>query len=99
MAFISAVGVTALLQIVPPRIRAQTVALYYMTISLTGLFLGPSLVGLLNDTVFGPEGVGLQGVRYSVAILPLIFGLPVMCLAPLTLRLYRKALEDKLIDQ
>ena len=86
-AFISSVGVTALLQIVPPRIRAQTIALYYMTISLTGLFLGPSLVGLLNDTVFGADGV-----RYSVALIPLIFGLPVMLMAPLTLRLYRSAL-------
>ena len=86
-AFISTVGVTALLQIVPARIRAQTIALYYMTISLTGLFLGPSLVGLLNDTVFGEEGV-----RYSVALIPLIFGLPAMLLAPLTLKLYRRAL-------
>ena len=86
-AFISSVGVTALLQIVPEGIRAQTIALYYMTISLTGLFLGPSLVGLLNDAVFGE-----QGVRYSVALIPLIFGVPVMCLAPLTLKLYRRAL-------
>ena len=86
-AFISAVGVTALLQIVPSRIRAQTISLYYMTISLTGLFLGPSLVGLLNDAVFGEDGV-----RYSVALIPLIFGLPVMLIAPLTLRLYRSAL-------
>lgn len=86
-AFISSVGVTALLQIVPARIRAQTIALYYMTISLTGLFLGPSLVGLLNDTVFGEDGV-----RYSVALIPLIFGLPAMLLAPLTLKLYRRAL-------
>ena len=86
-AFISSVGVTALLQIVPPRIRAQTIALYYMTISLTGLFLGPSLVGLLNDAVFGEDGV-----RYSVALIPLIFGLPVMLIAPLTLRLYRSGL-------
>ncbi len=86
-AFISSVGVTALLQIVPTRIRAQTIALYYMTISLTGLFLGPSLVGLLNDTVFGEDGV-----RYSVALIPLIFGLPAMLLAPLTLKLYRRAL-------
>ena len=86
-AFISSVGVTALLQIVPAGIRAQTIALYYMTISLTGLFLGPSLVGLLNDSVFG-----VNGVRYSVAVIPLIFGVPVMCIAPVTLRLYRRAL-------
>ncbi len=94
LAFISSVGVTGLLQIVPPRIRAQTVALYYMSISLSGLFLGPMLVGLFNDTIFGPEGV-----RYSIAVIPALFGIPVMCLAPLILKLYRRALEQKLIDQ
>lgn len=88
-AFISAVGVTALLKIIPSGIRAQTIALYYMAISLAGLFLGPSLVGLLNDMVFGADGV-----RYSVAAIPLIFGLPAMLLAPLTLKLYRRALDD-----
>ncbi len=94
LAFISSVGVTALLQIVPARIRAQTVALYYMSISLSGLFLGPMLVGLFNDTIFGPEGV-----RYSVALVPALFGLPVMCLAPLILKLYQRALDERLIDK
>ena len=94
LAFTSSVGVTALLQIVPPRIRAQTVALYYMSISLTGLFLGPTLVGLFNDTIFGEDGV-----RYSVAVIPLIFGLPIMCLAPFSLKLYRRALEKRFIDE
>ncbi len=89
LAFVSATGVTALLNIVPANIRAQMVALYYMAISLTGLFLGPSLVGLLNDRVFGVEGV-----RYSIALLPLLFGLPVFALAPFTLRWYRRALKD-----
>jgi len=88
-AFISSVGVTALLKIVPVGIRAQTIALYYMAISLAGLFLGPSLVGLLNDQVFGADGV-----RYSVAVIPLIFGLPIMLLSPLTLKLYRRALDN-----
>ena len=88
-AFISSVGVTALLKIVPVGIRAQTIALYYMAISLAGLFLGPSLVGLLNDQVFGADGV-----RYSVAVIPLIFGLPALLLSPLTLKLYRRALDN-----
>ena len=89
LAFVSATGVTALLNIAPARIRAQLVALYYMAISLAGLMLGPTLVGALNDLAFG-----VDGVRYSVALLPLIFGVPVLALAPLTLRLYRRALED-----
>ena len=93
IAFISATGVTALLNIVPPRIRAQTVALYYMAISLTGLMFGPTLVGALNDWVFG-----VDGVRYSVALLPLVFGAPVAALTPVTLRLYRRALDRNLAE-
>ena len=89
MAFITATSVTALLPITPARIRAQVVAFYYMAISLAGLMLGPTLVGALNDLVFGADGV-----RYSVALLPLVFGGPVLALAPTTLRLYRRALEQ-----
>ena len=88
LAFVTATSVTALLPIAPPRIRAQVVAMYYMAISLAGLMLGPTLVGALNDAVFGAEGV-----RYSVALLPLVFGAPVLALAPVTLRLYRRALD------
>ncbi|MXY51203.1 MAG: MFS transporter [Gammaproteobacteria bacterium] len=89
LAFVTATSVTALLPIAPPRIRAQVVAFYYMAISLAGLMLGPTLVGALNDMVFG-----VDGVRYSVALLPLLFGGPVLALAPVTLRLYRRALEQ-----
>jgi len=94
LAFISATGVTALLNLVPARIRAQTVALYYMAISLSGLMLGPTLVGVLNDLAFGAEGV-----RYSVAIMPAVCGLPVLLLTPFILRRYRAALAGRLIDQ
>ncbi len=92
-AFISATGVTALLNIVPPRIRGQTVALYYMAISLSGLMFGPTLTGALNGFVFG-----IDGIRYSMALLPAAFGLPVVALAPLTLRLYRRALAEDLVE-
>ncbi len=94
IAFISATGVTALLKIVPSRIRAQTIALYYMAISLSGLMLGPTLVGVLNDAAFGAEGV-----RYSIALLPALFGLPVVLLIPVILGRYRAALTARLIDQ
>ena len=69
----SAMGVTALLRIAPGPIKAQTVALYYMCISMAGLFLGPPAVALLNDYVFGVEGI-----RYSMAVIPVIFGVPVL---------------------
>ena len=69
----SAMGVTALLRIAPGPIKAQTVAFYYMCISMAGLFLGPTAVALLNDYVFGVEGI-----RYSMAVIPIIFGVPVL---------------------
>lgn len=92
--FLSAVGVTALVKIVPPRIRAQTIAIYYLAISMSGTFLGPPLVGILNDNVFGE-----MGIAYSIALVPLIYGLPALILAPWTLKLYRRALADRLIDE
>ena len=45
MMLLTAVSVTALLNITPAAIRAQIIAIYYMTISLTGLFIGPTTVG------------------------------------------------------
>ena len=86
-AFISATGVTALLNIAPIHVRAQTVALYYMAISLSGLLLGPTLVGIFNDYWFGTDGI-----RYSVALLPALFGIPLVLLLPMILRQYRKGL-------
>ena len=50
IAMTSATSVTALLQITPGQIRGQTVALYYMTISMAGLFLGPSAVACCPTT-------------------------------------------------
>jgi len=86
IAFVSAVGVTALLNICPSGIRAQVVAFYYMCISLAGLLLGPTSIALLNDNVFGVEGI-----RYSMALVPAVFGLPVLLAGPYVLRRYRSA--------
>lgn len=73
IALVSACAPTALLNITRGNIRGQTVAMYYIAISLAGLLLGPTSVGLLNDLVFGE-----QGIRYSAALVPLVFGLPVL---------------------
>lgn len=45
-------GPTAILFIVPSQIRGVAIALYFMTISLTGLFLGPTTIGYFNDVLF-----------------------------------------------
>jgi len=73
----SAMGITSLLRITPPQIRGQIVALYYMVISLAGLFLGPTLVGVLSTRVFGEENI-----RFAMATLPVVFGLIPFLLIP-----------------
>ena len=74
---ISAVGVTALLQITPSAVRGQIVALYYMAISLAGLLLGPTSVGILSTRVFGEDQLHLAVALVPVAygIIPLAFAL------------------------
>lgn len=86
-ALTTATGVTALLNIIPENMRGQIIALYYMTISLFGIGFGPLSVGLMNDYVFGEAGL-----RYSMAMLPVLFGIPVFVCTPWILRQYRQAL-------
>jgi MFS family permease len=88
IAFTSAVGVTALLNISPAAMRAQVVAFYYMCISLTGLLLGPTTVALLNDHAFGAEGI-----RYSMALLPALYGIPLLLMTGIILRRYLAAYD------
>ncbi len=84
---VSATGVNALLAIVPGDIRGVIVSLYYFFISFIGGALSPPFIGWLNDTAFGGEGL-----RYAMAIFPLVFGVPVMLLSFWSLRNYRAAL-------
>jgi len=80
----TATGVTGLMNITPAEIRGQTVALYYMTISMAGLFLGPTTVGFMSDKVFGNEQLNL-----AVAIVPALYGIPILLFAGFALRAYR----------
>lgn len=84
IAGVSAVSVTGLLIITPVKIRAQTIALYYMVASFAGLGLGPTTVGLLSQNVFGEENL-----RYACAALPVLYGIIPLLLIPVTRRLYR----------
>jgi len=86
IAMTSAVGVTALLNISPAAMRAQIVAFYYMCISLAGLLLGPTTIALLNDNVFG-----VDNIRYSMALLPALYGIPVILMTGFIRRNYMKA--------
>lgn len=58
-------AVAAVQEIVPNRMRAQAAALYVTVTTLVGLGLGPSIVGVLTEQVFGAD----SAVRYSLAIL------------------------------
>jgi MFS family permease len=84
----TAVAATALLNITPARIRGQVVALYYMTISVVGLFVGPTAVGLLSQHVFGEQNLNLaiSAVAVAASIAP-------VALIPATRRLYRGHME------
>jgi MFS family permease len=86
IALASAVGVVGLLNISPAAMRGQIVAFYYMCISLSGLMLGPTSVALLNDFVFGVENI-----RYSMALLPAVYGIPVLLMTGLIRRKYLEA--------
>jgi MFS family permease len=85
---VSAVNVTSLLLITPAPIRGQIVAMFYVTISMAGLFLGPTTVGKLSTDVFG-EGE----LRLAMACVPLIYGIIPALLLPTALRLYRAQME------
>jgi len=87
IATLSATAPTALLNITPGQIRGQVIALYLIVISVAGLMLGPTSIGLLNDHVFGE-----QGIRYAAAIVPALFGLPVLATAFGTRRRYTREL-------
>ena len=80
---ISSVGVTALLLITPAQIRGQVVALYYMAISMAGLWLGFPTVGTLSSRVFGEDKLNV-----AVGVVPLIYGVLPIILLPVIYRLY-----------
>jgi MFS family permease len=61
-------AVAAVQEIVPNRMRAQASALFVTVMTLIGLGLGPSVVGLLTERVFGDDAA----VRYSLAVLTVV---------------------------
>jgi len=78
-----------LLKVVPANLKGISVAFYLMCISLAGLLIGPTTIGFLNDYVFGEAGI-----RYSMSVVPLIFGLPVLISIPYMRKFYLKELRE-----
>jgi len=56
--------------ITPPTMRAMVAAIYMFVVSI-GMMLGPPLAGLVNEHVFPQQ----EGVRYSLLLVTIVFGL------------------------
>jgi MFS family permease len=80
---VTATGIIALLDITPAAVRGQVVAFYYMMISIAGLLLGPTTVGMLSTRVFGEAKLHL-----AVAAVPALYGVIPLLLLPVIRRRY-----------
>lgn len=90
MASVTTAGSAGLMNIAPGEIRSQVTALYFVIISVTGLMLGPTTVGILSDSV-----VGAENIRYAVSLVAIIYGLPVLLTLRSTLAHYRVRVAEK----
>ena len=86
---ITAAAILALLDITPASMRGQIVAFYYMTISIVGLGLGPTTVGILSTRVFGEAQL-----HHAIAVVPVIYGLVPLIALPFIIRAYRQRLSE-----
>lgn len=77
----------AIQSVTPGRMRGTTTAIYIALYNVVGYGLGPLVVGLLNDHVFGEQGVG-----YSMVTLALFAGPVGLLFAWLSLRPYGAAI-------
>jgi MFS family permease len=80
---------TSIQLITPNRARAQVTALYITLITLVGLGVGPTVVGLMTDYVFQNP----NDVRYSLAIMVSVPAPIMFTLLALAWRPYRKLRE------
>jgi MFS family permease len=65
----------ALQMIAPARLRAQTVALYFLVANLVGLGLGPTAIAFATQHVFGSD----SALRYGLALVTAL-ALPIAAL-------------------
>ncbi len=85
-----AVGLAAIQQITPNRMRARVVAMYLLIANILGVGLGPTVVALITDFVFRDE----MAVGYSLATVALL--IPPLCAALLWWGLphYRRSVDE-----
>jgi MFS family permease len=80
-------AVAAIQEITPNRMRAQVAAIYTSTITLVGLGLGPSIVGLLTDRLYGAD----SAIRYSLLTVTVVGLASAACLLAAGLAPYRRS--------
>ncbi len=89
-AMASSTGAASLVLAAPSQIRAQSAAVYMLSMNLLGLTLGPVSVGLLNDHVFTSP----DGIRYSLALVPALVGLPLLAVLISARGAYRRQVVE-----
>jgi MFS family permease len=82
-------GAAALIHMTPGEYHARLTSMYVVFINGFGLFVGPLLVGTLNDRAFG-----LSGVHYSLAFVSLVVGGLLTSMMLLGLATYRAAIRN-----
>ena len=73
---------------IPPPMRAQGVALYFLVLNLLSGTLGPTSVAVFSDHVFGPANV-----RYSLVVVAAVGSSVTLLLLAAGLGAYRSTLE------
>ncbi len=82
------IGPAALQPITPNQMRAQVSALYLLCVSLIGLGIGPTLVALLTDYVYGEPAL----IGYSLATVAAITAPLSIVVIGRSLKFYRRSL-------
>lgn len=67
----TAAGLAALMIVTPNQIRAQSSAMYFFTINILGLTVGPTGIAVFTDYVFQDDSL----LRYSIASISVLAGL------------------------
>lgn len=73
---------TSLQLIVPNRARAQISAVYVTFTTLVGLGVGPTVIGLMNDLVFGPERIHLSMATVIACATPIMVVMMLLAMKP-----------------
>ena len=82
---------TSLQLIVPNRARAQISAVYVTFTTLVGLGVGPTVIGLMNDFVFGPERIHLSMAVVIGCATPIMVVMMLLAMKPY--RRYHQAMQ------